>query len=552
MLYSVLLSIIIVSLIFFVLPSFTNGRKRKKQLQQLRKDWGTSIEAYRDFNWIRKFSQLRKETGFHTLSQQTLDDLDFDELFCSLDRTTSKPGQQYLYHQLLHPTNDLQQLQEFNELVLYFQQHAAERELIQMQLLHLADPVAHYITNLLSDGFYVKPRWAFLLKLDTALVILMILLGFQFHVLFVWLLLPFGVNVILHLWNKQQAYQFVLSLPQLNRLINTAKCINQKLTPRTSVSQSVKALKKFQNRFQLLDFNSRSIQGDISQLMGLFIMETLKGLFLIEVHSFMGCMDLLTSKREDIIALFEYVGSIDAAISTASLRTAYPAHCKPEFIPTAMSFSCRDIYHPLIEDCVTNSLVIDGKSILITGSNMSGKTTFIRTIAINSILAQTLFTCFASEFTTPFLKQFSSIRINDHLTEGNSYFFEEVKAIDVFIKATATPFQHLFILDELFKGTNTLERVAAAKAVLEYINQGMHIVLVSTHDLELSELLNSSYDLYHFEEQIIDDQLSFDHQLKKGKLTTTNAIKLLEISGYPKSIIEEANKLINASVTGAF
>jgi DNA mismatch repair ATPase MutS len=188
-------------------------------------------------------------------------------------------------------------------------------------------------------------------------------------------------------------------------------------------------------------------------------------------------------------------------------------------------------------------LNIDQKSILITGSNMSGKTTFIRTIALNSVLSQTIFTCFADEFITPFLKVFSSIRIDDNLVEGKSYFFEEVKTIDTLIQEISSSFQNLFILDEVFKGTNTVERVAAAKAVLHYLNKNKNIVLVSTHDLELSELLKEHYDLYHFEEQIVNEALSFDHLLKDGKLNTTNAIRLLELSGYPKEIIDEAKQL---------
>ena len=99
------------------------------------------------------------------------------------------------------------------------------------------------------------------------------------------------------------------------------------------------------------------------------------------------------------------------------------------------------------------------------------------------------------------------------------------------------------MIDELFKGTNTIERVAGAKAVLSYLNKNKNIVYASTHDIELAELLKNEFDLYHFTETIENDKLIFDYKLKPGKLTTRNAIKILELNGYPNEIIKEAIEL---------
>jgi DNA mismatch repair ATPase MutS len=129
--------------------------------------------------------------------------------------------------------------------------------------------------------------------------------------------------------------------------------------------------------------------------------------------------------------------------------------------------------------------------------------------------------------------------------DAKSYYFEEVNVIGELLKEAITPFQHLFILDEVFKGTNTIERVAAAKAVLSYLNKNNNIVFVSTHDIELAELLVNEFDLYHFVEDIKSDQLVFDHKLKTGPLKTRNAIKLLALSGYPAEIIAEAGTIAN-------
>lgn len=197
--------------------------------------------------------------------------------------------------------------------------------------------------------------------------------------------------------------------------------------------------------------------------------------------------------------------------------------------------------HPLIDNCVTNDLTLEGNSLLLTGSNMSGKTTFIRNVAINSILAQTLNICFAEEYSAPFFKLYSSIRIEDDLLDDTSYYLAEVLTIKELIEASQQESPCLFVLDEIFKGTNTVERISGGKAILSYLNKGNNMVLVSTHDIELTEILSKEkYKLYHFSEQIDNDELIFDYKLKDGELKTRNAIKILELHDYPSEIIMDA------------
>jgi DNA mismatch repair ATPase MutS len=218
--------------------------------------------------------------------------------------------------------------------------------------------------------------------------------------------------------------------------------------------------------------------------------------------------------------------------------------CTPEFIGAAKKeMVAKNIYHPLIKGCVKNDLTVKDKSIMITGSNMSGKTTFLRTVVINSILAQTIFTCFADEFQSPMLRQYTSIRIDDDVLEGKSYYYQEVNTMGALIEEVHSPLQNLFLLDEVFKGTNTVERIASAKAALSYLNKGANIVIVSTHDLELPAMLQYEYDLYHFSETVENEKLNFDHKMKSGPLMAGNAIRILEISKYPKEIIREAREL---------
>jgi DNA mismatch repair ATPase MutS len=140
------------------------------------------------------------------------------------------------------------------------------------------------------------------------------------------------------------------------------------------------------------------------------------------------------------------------------------------------------------------------------------------------------------------VRQFSSVRIDDNLFEGTSYYFEEVKLMASLVAEVGVQ-QNLFVLDEVFKGTNTIERIAAAKAILSFLNRANNIVVVSTHDIELAEMLKSEYDLYHFTEIVENNELLFDHKLKPGPLRTRNAIKILELCNYPIEITSEAREI---------
>jgi DNA mismatch repair ATPase MutS len=141
------------------------------------------------------------------------------------------------------------------------------------------------------------------------------------------------------------------------------------------------------------------------------------------------------------------------------------------------------------------------------------------------------------------MRIFSAIRVTDDLLNEKSYYLEEVLLIKGMIDESQSEIQTLFLLDELFKGTNTVERIAAGKAVLNYLNKGKHIVFVSTHDIELADYLKNTFDLYHFTEIVEDDKIVFDYKLKEGDLKTRNAIRILELNAYPTEIIREAKAL---------
>ena len=275
-----------------------------------------------------------------------------------------------------------------------------------------------------------------------------------------------------------------------------------------------------------------------------FLLELIKASFLLEPILMFKIIKKLELKRAEISQVFNAVAQVDVALSISSFREALPYYSFPDITKKEKLFYASEVYHPLISNPVANNIELsDGKSVLISGSNMSGKTTFIRTIGINVILSQTINTACAKQLIIPKLKVHSAIRITDNLLDDTSYYYKEVKTIKKMIGESESEYQNLFLLDEIFRGTNTVERISSGKAILSYLNRKDNFVFVSTHDIELIELLSKNYNYLHYVESIENDFITFDYKLKNGKLMNTNAIRILEINKFPKEITEEAKTL---------
>ena len=541
--YLILSLIILLSIVLIL--NYYSKKKQKELLKKIRAAWGNPKIDNINFNKVENYSKLIKEKYFHELSEQTLVDTDFYELFKFVDRTTSKIGQQYLFSAIKKPTNSNSTLQQLSSEARFFADNKSIREEVQQEIIKLDRSDAYHISSLLSEKLIQKPYWFRFLFLDTALVIMLLGLLFWSPVFVLFLFIPLTINIFLHYWNKSNSYQFMQSFPQLNQLIVVSKRLLQKDIPvdKHMVEESALALKPFQRKLRLLSLGQDgSIKDELSQF-GFYVIEIIKALFLIELYALFNLVRELENKQAHIEVLFRFVGKIDTAISIASLRAGSLKTCEPNLTEKNKKLTFKNIYHPLVIDCVANNINVNSKSILITGSNMSGKTTFLRSVAVNTILAQSIYTCFADRYEAPFMKLFSSIRIDDNLLTGKSFYLEEVNVMGSLISEVKSDQQNIFILDEVFKGTNTIERIASAKAILSYLNKFDNVIFVSTHDIELAKMLVGEFDLYHFTEIIDDSQLCFDHELKVGPLKTKNAIKILEISGFPSEIINEAKDI---------
>lgn len=195
-----------------------------------------------------------------------------------------------------------------------------------------------------------------------------------------------------------------------------------------------------------------------------------------------------------------------------------------------------NLYHPLIKEdkVVGNSLQLINDTVIITGSNMSGKTTFLRTIGINLMLAYAGGLILGDELEVSRMEVMTSMRIEDNVNAGISTFYAELLRIKRMITAAKKQEPMLVLIDEIFKGTNSMDRIIGAKATIEALEKPWIMMLISTHDFELCEMQNTSHRNrlnYHFTEYYKDNQIHFDYHLKEGRCHTTNAQYLLKMVG---------------------
>jgi len=499
------------------------------------------------FDLIEHYFKRKDHSSiFQIINEQFINDVDLYELFMYIDRTHSKIGQQYLFSQL-HSINKTFNFDEQEVLIDYFSKHKEKRIKIQSLLSKLNKRESYYISNLFLDGYITKPRWFWVIGLLSFIGFAALVSGFLYNKIFILLLFIYIANTFIHFWNKNNIMVYSDSIPQLPLFCNIAKTITSMgILPESkqSVISAVASINELKSVIRFFKLGNTSIKSEIEAFF-LLLWEMVKMLFLIEPLAVFHVLKKLEAKKNDIQLLFEYLGKIDSAISIAAIRITMPYYCTPILLDiNEKTLDFVDIYHPLIPNCISNSLQIQDKSILLTGSNMSGKTTFIRTVALNILLAQTLNTCFAKIFKLSQTRLFSAIRITDDLFSDKSYYFEEVLTIKNMINESQSDSKNIFLLDEIFKGTNTVERIAAGKAVLSYLAKpDNNIVFVSTHDIELADLLKDTYDLYHFTEVIQGEQIHFDYKLKRGNQSTKNAIRILEINDYPQQIVDEARKI---------
>lgn len=517
--------------------------RKKKRHQRLLAAWGKR-KPFRANQYFEQQLFEQKSYDF-ALDQQTTEDLDFDRLFSFVDRTSSVIGQQCLYERLRKGTSDQEEREQLEAAVNYYDK--AEK-----------GPILELLAHFKQDKDYIYPAMFFgevpevtkyrgLIRLLQLVAFACLLFGFTYPVLWI-VFVPFmAVNLYIHYQIKQQMGLFTDVFSRLSML----HAVGRDLLPLShhqlginaeSLRAKVERLKGYVRRLKFLSVDERMAKTEGANVLA-YLMEVVKFATLLDVVIYYALLASLPDIREAAEGVYYAIGEVDVALSVLALRGGMAYYAKPD-LSGSNRLDVSGLYHPLIDEPVANDLSLDASGMLVTGSNMSGKSTFIKTLNINAICAQTLNTAFARSYSSKTWRVATSMNTSDQIAEGSSYYLKEVERIKNllhFSEETTTPY--LITIDEVFRGTNTLERVSSAKAVLDYLAKGDSLVLVSTHDLELADMLTERYGLYFFQEAVVDQALSFDYKLKPGVMTERNAISILEIAGYPAEVVAEARRV---------
>jgi len=242
--------------------------------------------------------------------------------------------------------------------------------------------------------------------------------------------------------------------------------------------------------------------------------------------------------QQNIIAWFDALGALEALCSFSTLHFNHPGWDFPTMVKQHFTIEGDNIGHPLINAVkrVNNDIKIDspGEIMLITGSNMAGKSTYLRSIGINVVLAMAGSVVCAKNFKLSPVQLMTSMRIADNLEENTSTFYAELKKLKAIIEKVNNKEKVFILLDEILRGTNSLDRHTGSEALIRQLIKHDAVAIIATHDTDLAKL-KSSYPKnilnYHFDAHVTNDELDFDYRLKEGVCNSINASILMKKIG---------------------
>ncbi len=495
---------------------------------------------------ISEYYRHHQEDGRFHVDDITWNDLNMDRIFAEMDTACSASGEEYLYYLLRSPALCESEQLISPKILKEISEHEKERLDLQIILSTLGTKEKYSIYSYLDHLDKLGARHSGRHLLALLLPIAGICITFaDVRIGVIWFLLSLGLNVVTYFREKSEIDPYLSVFRYVLRLLNAAsaleKCNSGEIFREEidEIKNNVSAFSSFRAGSFLLISESGSSGSPID-----IVLDYLRILFHLDLLRFDTMLKQLRGHNAELDRLCTLIGKIDAAICIASWRESLPAYCVPAITEKKSPFfSSKDMIHPLLEAPVPASITTDA-GVLLTGSNASGKSTFLRSTALCALLAQTISTAPAKEYTGCFFRIYSSMSLSDSLQKGESYFMAEIRSLkritDAASNSTAEPV--LCFIDEVLRGTNTVERIAASAEILLSFTKMNVLCFAATHDIELTNLLDGKYSNYHFEEQIEDSDVKFKYQLLPGKAVTRNAIRLLSAIGYDKEIILRAER----------
>ncbi len=491
---------------------------------------------------------LASKSSGEYIDDLTWSDTGMEDIFLQMDNCFSAPGEEYLFRQLHDLTLSKEELIYNDSVISELSEDEDLREKLSLSLYRLgfvkSGSLPGYLNKITGSGHILNPFFHILC--DIYYIIVAVMAFYLPVIAVVFFVVIVLVQVSSYFSIRKKADDILSGFSMIVKMTSIADSLPvKKDSPAGSIIEELRAnLKKIRLN---TSFSSFLVNSGSNSSAGLFslVFTYLNLLFHFDLIAAEFLLRKIDSQKETVLSSYDKAGFLDMCLSIASYRVFLEnkaGFVRPEF-SAGSGIIIKNGYNPLLEEPVPNDAENAG-GLLITGSNASGKSTYMRMIAVNAILAQTVSTCPASFYGAPLFSIYSSIAVNDSILKGESYFMAEINSLKRIVDASgATGRPVICFIDEIFKGTNTSERIAAAMAVLKYLREKNVIVFAATHDLELTSLVADCYKNVHFSEHIEGNDISFTYKLEEGPSKSRNAIALLRMKGFPENVILESEKM---------
>lgn len=547
--YLVFFIVLVAFFIFIMIRGYFEEKKKQKKFElSLRDNYGKlPSKEYKPQDYECVSHYYEKHANGFQIDDITWNDLGMDAIFLRMDYTHSSAGMEYLYHRLRTPFFEQKELKSFDRKISYYMQQEEERVTLQLLFAKLGTTGRFSLYDYLEYLDDLGKRTNRLHYIgNVAMLCMIFFITISPSLGFAGLVSVMVYNVTTYFGEKHKIEPYLTSISYILRLLHAVDGI-KKQKPELfqeeceKLSENYSVFKQFDKGSYWVMSGTKMTNNPLD-----IILDYLKMIGHLDIIQFNKMISRIRKYTSEIDEMITTIGYMETILSIGAYRASLEQYCTPE-LGEGIPINLVNAYHPLVQNPIKNSVSVE-RGVLLTGSNASGKSTFLKTVAINCLLAQTIGTCLAEVYQGGGYRLYSSMALRDDLTGGNSYYMVEIKALKRILDAIQIKDQPpvLCIVDEVLRGTNTLERIAASTQILKSLSEENVLCFAATHDIELTQLLERHFDNYHFEEDIIEGDVVFNYQLKTGKATTRNAIKLLSVMGYDEQIIIDAEEMVSA------
>jgi len=538
---------VVLLLIFF-------GAGYKKELNDKKAYAKSLIDDYGKKN-KRKYTaeELKSIKGYceyhkseNMIDDITWNDLDMNIIYCGMNYCKSSAGDEYLYYMLRNPKVTDTDWEKYEDKVSGLVQDVNMRQSLQLGLHGMGRTGGYSIYSYL-DRLDDAKQSGFMQNMFSVLLYIpafgLCFYNLAFGIIAFFILAVY--NIASYFRKRRDIEPYIVCFDYVYRVLDNCDSIIDtiKSKDKNILNEELNELEEIAGDFKAFKRFSSLVIGDAGTGPLAVILDYLKMLTHLDLMKFSSMLEQIKQNRDKIDQILGIIGRIDCYISIGEYRTYLKEWCAPALAEDNDEIIMEDIYHPLVSNAVKNSLSAK-RSILLTGSNASGKSTFLKTVAVGAIMAQSIHTVCATKYNAVYYRIFTSLSLKDSIMSGESYYMVEIKSIKRIVDASKENGHVLGFVDEVLRGTNTTERIAASSSILKVLADSGVMVFAATHDLELTDILKADFDNYHFEEEMKDDDVIFPYTISKGKATGRNAIKLLGILGYDENITDRAKSMV--------